>query len=71
MLCGGFRMRGGVVTARQVHMYGVCKSSNAAKELLADLEELGHGIVTEEARGSVVFRLNTTQPNTQQDNGSK
>ncbi len=45
------------VTARLVQMKGVCKDSDEAKKLLRDLEELGHGTVTEQAQGSVVFRL--------------
>jgi hypothetical protein len=64
------RRHGGIVTARKAHMHGLCKSSAEARELLQDLAELGHGTVTEEARGSYVFRLNDpTVPNAQQDNG--
>jgi hypothetical protein len=61
---------GDKVTARLAHMYGLCKDADEAKRLFLDLEELGYGRVTEEARGSVVFRLHRpTVPNTQQDNG--
>ena len=54
------RKHGGTVTARKANMYGLCKDSDAAKELLKDLEELGYGTVTNEPRGSVVFRPNGT-----------
>jgi hypothetical protein len=57
------------ITARLVQMNGVCgvRDAEAAKELLHDLAELGHGTVVEESQGSVVFRPhphNTQQLNT-------
>jgi hypothetical protein len=53
------RGHGGAVTARQIQQHAVSdvKNAEAAKALLCDLADLGHGTVTEEARGSVVFRL--------------
>lgn len=45
------------ITARLAHMHGLTKSSAEARELFDDLAELGHGTVTEESRGSVVFHL--------------
>jgi hypothetical protein len=56
------RRHGGVVTARRVRMNGLCKSSAEAEELLHDLAELGHGTVTDESRGSKVFRLREMEP---------
>lgn len=60
------RKQGGTVTARLASMNGLCKDSDAAKELFDDLAELGYGTVTKEKRGSVVFRL--TDPWTQRNN---
>jgi hypothetical protein len=54
------KRHGGTVTARKVSMYGVCKSSDEAKELFNDLTELGYGTVVKEIRDSVVFHLNET-----------
>jgi hypothetical protein len=51
------KRHGGRVTARQARQYGLCRDSEEAKELLLDLQELGHGTVSEEARKSIVFTL--------------
>lgn len=51
------RKHGGDVTAKLMQQNGFTKNSEEAKALLHDLQELGHGTVTNEARGSVRFRL--------------
>lgn len=51
------RKHGGDVTAKLAHQYGLTKTSDEAKELFRILDEQGHGRVTNEARGSVRFRL--------------
>jgi hypothetical protein len=50
-------VRGDTITARLAQMYRICNDADEAKKLFEDLEELGHGTVTEEAKGSVVFHL--------------
>ena len=60
------KKHGGTVTARKTSMHGLVKDSDAAKALFHDLADLGYGTVSDEARGSVVFRIN--EKSTQQDN---
>jgi hypothetical protein len=49
--------RGDTITARLAQMYRICNDSDEGKQLFLDLQELGYGTVTEEAKGSVFFHL--------------